>query len=237
MCLLLAVSHQKLTVGLWSVSSRRCVFSWWALRFQLFLLLLIHKGKKEMLRGYWLTEKANAGTRTDLDTAWSHQSQMWHQTFLVKLSGFKQDNIDTMKVMGIDYFYYCPCLQDNIPNLCKSTEYGEVTFKIVTLLIRRKQYYFCRAQPWLITLPAFVFLKKYPTVCDKDNGFMPQFLTKRSLFQGHGKGWWQESSGPFAREVSVEGVCAADDYQVITTGRQKPARTLTCCIQIGKLLA
>lgn len=190
-----------------------------------------------MVRAYWLPQKASAGTRTDLDTTWSHQCQMWHQAFLAKLSGFKQDNIDTMKLIGIDYFYCCPCLQDNIPDLCNSTEEGEVTFKTVTLLIRRKQYYFCRAQPWLITLLAFVFLKKYPTVYDKDNGFMPQFLTQRFLCQGQGKGWWQESSGPFAREVAVEGVCAADGYQVITRGRQKPAWMLPCCIQIGKLVA
>lgn len=190
-----------------------------------------------MLWAYWLPQKASAGTRTDLDTAWCHQCQMWHQTFLAKLSGFKQDNIDTMEVMEIHYFHYCPCLQDNIPDLCSSTEEGEVTFKTVTLLIRRKQFYFCRAQPWLITLLAFVFLKKHPTVYDKDNGFMPQCLTQRSLFQGQGKGWWQENFGPFAGEVPVEGVCADGDYRVIRAGRQKPAWMLTCCIQIANLLA
>lgn len=47
----------------------------------------------------------------------------------------------------------------------------------------------------------------------KDNGLMPQFLTQWSLFQGQGKGWWQESFGPFVEDVPVEGVCTDGDYQ------------------------
>lgn len=118
---ILAVSCQKPTVALGAVSSRRHISSWSAFRLEPILLLLICKGKTEKLWAYWPPQRGSAGRRTDLDVPWSHQSQMWHQTLLVKPSGFKQDNTDNVKVMKID-FYYCPCLQDNIPDLCNSTE-------------------------------------------------------------------------------------------------------------------
>lgn len=79
-----------------------------------------NEGKTKVLWAYWLPQKACAGTRTDLDMATSARRDI--RLSLVKLSGFKQDNIDTMEIMEIHYFHYCPCLQDNIPDLSSSTE-------------------------------------------------------------------------------------------------------------------